>query len=145
MLLPLSLCTNHQLLSNSFCEVRGCGDLKWNRAPKKFVFYQDLDLANTFEDPHKFLKLRNLVPNIAMTKAGIPWRGTHKKSNVFFQILIEACLSDQLIVADLYAETRASLRACQASGRHFFGLEADNDIFEEPLKPLACPSGKMDI
>jgi hypothetical protein len=121
------------------------GDLKWDRAPRKFVFYQDLDLANTFEDPHKFLKLWISVPNIAMTKAQTPWRGARKKSNVFFQILIEACPSDQSIVANLSAEPRASLRTCRASGKHFFGLEADNDIFEELLKPLACPSGGMDI
>jgi hypothetical protein len=56
--------------------------------PKKFVLNQDLE-------SHKFLKLRNSVPNPVLTKAGTPWRGAREKSNVFFQILIEACSSNR--------------------------------------------------
>jgi hypothetical protein len=95
------------------------GDVKWNRAPKKFVLNQD--------------------PNPVLTKAWTPWRGMPKKSDIFFQILIKACSSDRSIVADLSAGTGSSVRACRASGRHFFGLEDDNDIFEELLKPLTMP------
>jgi hypothetical protein len=115
------------------------GNVKWNRAPKKFVLNQDPDLANTSEDPYKFLKLRNSILNLGLTKARTPWCGAYEKSDVFFQILIEACSSDRSIVTDLSAGTRSSLRACRAFGRHFFGLEDDNDIFEELLKPLTMP------
>jgi hypothetical protein len=94
------------------------------------------DLANTSKDPHKFLKLRNSVLNPVLTKAGTSWRGAREKSAIFFQILIEACSSNRSIVADLSTGTGSSVRACRASGRHFFGLEDDNDIFEELLKPL---------
>jgi hypothetical protein len=40
---------------------------------------------------------------------------------------------------DLTASTGASLRACRASGRHFFGLESDSLFFDSVLKPTLKP------
>jgi hypothetical protein len=43
------------------------------------------------------------------------------------------------VVVDLTASTGASLRACRASGRNFFGLEPDSNIFDSLLKPMLKP------
>jgi hypothetical protein len=77
--------------------------------------------------------------NPALDMEGKPWRGPREKSDVFFQILIEACSMPGSIFADLSASTEASLKACRASGKHFFGLEADRDIYEGLLKPMLNP------
>ena len=70
---------------------------------------------------------------------GIPWRGSCEILNVLYQVIIEMCSKPSQVVADLSASTGASYRACKASGRHFFGLEADKSIYNALLKPLCSP------
>jgi hypothetical protein len=108
--------------------------VSWNRRPRPLKLISDPDLANTNEDPIKFLSLRNTVLTPTMNQDGKPWRGAKEKSDTFFQILIEACSSPGSIVADLTASTGASLKACCASGRQFVGFENDFDIYHALLK-----------
>ena len=67
---------------------------------------------------------------------GTPWRGSREISDVLYQVLIEMCSKSGHLVANLSASTSASYRACKASRRHFFGMEADQRIFNALLKPL---------
>ena len=101
--------------------------INWNCSLRPLKLILDPDLTNTNKDPIKFLSLRNTVLAPTMNHDDKPWRGVNKKSDTFFQILIEACLSPGSIVADLTVLTRASLKACRASGRHFMGFENDFD------------------
>jgi DNA modification methylase len=94
------------------------------------------ELVDTKNDPIKFLFIQNSVLKPSMMPEGKPWHGARKKLDVFWQILIEACSGEGSIVADLTASCGATLRACQASGRHFFGLERDPKIFDALLKPM---------
>ena len=43
-------------------------------------------------------------------------------------------------MVDISASTRASYRACIASGRDFIGFEFDKEIYDVLLRPL-CESG----
>lgn len=52
------------------------------------------------------------------------------------QVLIEAYSSKGSVVANLFALTGPSLRACCSSGWYFVGLEKDKRIFDELLKQL---------
>jgi hypothetical protein len=108
----------------------------WDRSPIPLVLNPDAKLVGTNEDPIEHLSLRNAISSFTMTKAGELWRGSREKSDVFFQILIEACSSEGSVVADLSASTGASLRACRAYGRHFLGLERDKRIFDKLLRPF---------
>ena len=47
-------------------------------------------------------------------------------------------------MVDISSSTGGSARACKASGRHFFGLEADREIYEALLKPLCTASEVTD-
>jgi hypothetical protein len=111
----------------------------WERAPVPLALHPDLDLTDSYADPIKYLSIANTVLNPALMSNGAPWRGPREKSPVFFQILIEACSKEGAVVVDLTASTGASLRACRASGRNFFGLESDSKIFDSLLKPMLKP------
>jgi hypothetical protein len=113
----------------------------WDRAPTPLVLNADTDLAGTNDDLIKYLSLRNIVSSFSVSKTGEPWCGSREKSDVFMQILIEACSNEGTVVVDLSALTGTSFRACRASGRHFVGLERDKRIFDELLKPLV----KVDV
>lgn len=117
-------------------------DKVWDRLPKPFKLNSDPLTANTPEDPIRYLALNNYVEKPALDDSGNLWRGPHEKSDILFQILIDMCTKPGDIVVDLSASTGASLRACRASGRHFFGLEEDTDIFMGVLKPLLKPMTK---
>jgi hypothetical protein len=69
----------------------------------------------------------------------VAWRGAQEKSDVFFQTLIDICSHKGSIVADLTSSTGTSLRASQAFGWHFFGIEADSSIYNALLKPILKP------
>jgi hypothetical protein len=112
------------------------GDEEWDRTPAPSNLNPDLELVDTKDDPLKFLFVRNSVTSPSLMLDGKPWRGAREKSDVFFQILIEACSGEGSIVADLTTSCGASLRACRASGHHFFGLESDPKIFDALLKPV---------
>jgi hypothetical protein len=101
------------------------GEDKWDRRPIPLTLNADRELADSKGDPTKFLFLRNIVVSPLSMPNGLPWRDTREKSDVFFQILIDACSHEGSIVTDLTSLTGASLRASRASGRHFFGIEAD--------------------
>jgi DNA modification methylase len=98
---------------------------QWDRKPAPLNLNPDLELVDTIEDPIKLLSIRNSVLSPSLMPNGKPWHGAREKPSIFFQVLIEACSSEGSIVADLTASTGASLKAYQASGRHFFGLEKD--------------------
>ena len=68
------------------------------------------------------------------------WRSNYKISDVLFQIVIEMCSKIRHTVVDISASTRASYRACNASGCHFIGFESDKEIYDMLLRPL-CESG----
>ena len=70
---------------------------------------------------------------------GTPWLGSREILDVLYQVLIEMCSKPSHLVTDLSASTGASYRACKASGRHFFRMEADKKIFNALLKPLSTP------
>lgn len=108
----------------------------WARLPKPFKLNSDPLTANTPEDPIRYLSLTNYVEKPALDDSGNLWRGPHEKSDVLFQILIDMCSKPGDLVVDLSASTGASLRACRASGRHFFGIEEDTDIYNGILKEL---------
>jgi hypothetical protein len=108
----------------------------WDRAPIPLALNPDPDLVGTVDDLIKYLSLQNTVSTVSMTKTGEPWRGPREKSDVFFQILIEACSSDGFDVANLSASTGSSLLACRTSGRYFVGLDRDKRIFDELLRLL---------
>ncbi|KAG0631975.1 hypothetical protein M758_1G295400 [Ceratodon purpureus] len=116
---------------------RAQGKPNWERLPKPLKLNSDPLLANTPEDPLRFLSLRNDVqtPTLGVDQKSL--RGPHEKSDVFFQTLIDMCSKEGDIVVDLSASTGASLRACRASGRHFFGIEEDLNIFQAVLLPMA--------
>ena len=114
-------------------------DKQWERLPIPFKFNADPLLANTADDPMRYLTLTNYVEKPSMDKRGNPWRGPHEKSCTFFQILIDMCSNPGDIVVDLSASTGASLLASRASGRHFFGIEEFSDIYDAILKPLIQP------
>jgi DNA modification methylase len=105
---------------------------QWDRKLAPLNLNPDPELVDTIEDPIKLLSIWNsvLMPN------GKSWHGAREKSNIFFQILIEACSSEGSIVTDLTTSTRTSLKVYRASGRHFFGLEKDPKIYDALLKPL---------
>ena len=63
---------------------------------------------------------------------------------MLFQILIEMCSKPNQIVVDTSTSTSGSACACKASGRHFFCLEADREIYEVLLKPLCIASEVTD-
>jgi DNA modification methylase len=109
---------------------------QWDRKPEPPNLNPDPELVDTIEDPIKLLSIQNSVLSPSLMPNRKPWRGACEKSNVFFQILIEACSSEGSIIIDLTASTGASLRACRTSGRHFFGLEKDPKIYDALLKPL---------
>jgi hypothetical protein len=113
----------------------------WDKAPTPLVLNADADLVGTNDDPIKYLLLRNIVSSFSVSKTGEPWRGSGEKSDVFMQILFEACSSEGTVVADLSAWAGTSFRACCASSQHFVGLERDKRIFDELLKPLV----KVDV
>jgi hypothetical protein len=92
------------------------GEDKWDMRPIPLILNADRELADSKEDPTKFLFLRNTVVSPLSMPNELPWRGAREKSNVFFQILIDACSHEGSIVADLTSSTRASLRASRASG-----------------------------
>ena len=108
--------------------------------PRKFVplqLYSDPQLSDIPQDPLKYMALTNIVSSLALNKSGKPWRGNQEISNVLFQILIEMCSKPNQIVVNISASTGASACACKASGRHFFGLKADREIYEVLLNPYA--------
>ena len=88
------------------------------------------------EDPLQYLTLTNVVNNPSLKGNGTPWHGSREISDMLFQVIIEMCTKPGHLVADLSASTGASYRTCMASGRHFFGLEPDKEIFIVLLKPL---------
>jgi hypothetical protein len=47
--------------------------MSWDRLPKTLKQIPDPDLANTNEDPIKFLSLHNIVSSPAMTPYKKPW------------------------------------------------------------------------
>jgi hypothetical protein len=95
-----------------FQKTRQNGDEQWDRLPVPLNLNPDLELVLTKEDPIKFLSFQNLVISSSMMLDGKPRRGTREKSDVFFQILIKACLGKKSILVDLITSTRASLRDC---------------------------------
>ncbi|KAG0566984.1 hypothetical protein KC19_7G101700 [Ceratodon purpureus] len=115
-------------------------DHKHPRLPIPLRLNSDPQLVNTPEDPLKFLCLTNFVENPATDGKGNLWRGPHEKSEVFMQVLIDMCSKPGDVVVDLAASTGASLRACRASGRHYFGIEEDTTIFDAVLQPLLKPT-----
>lgn len=115
------------------------GKPDWERLPKPLKLNSDPLLVNTPEDPLRFLSLTNDVQKPTLGADLKPLRGPHEKSDVFFQILIEMCSKEGDLVVDLSASTGASLRACRASGRHFFGIEEDSHIYNTILAPMCKP------
>ena len=57
-----------------------------------------------------------------------------------FKFLLRCALA----LTRLWSTFGASTHACKASGHHFFGLEADREIFEVLLKPLCTASEVTD-
>ena len=113
--------------------------------PRKLVplqLYSDPHLSDIPQDPLKYMALTNIVSSPALNKSGKLWHGNQEISDMLFQILIEMCSRPNHIVVDILASTGVSTRACKASGRHFFGLEADREIYEVLLKPL-CTASKV--
>ena len=84
--------------------------VNWNRRPRPLKIIPDPILVNTNKDPIKFLSLQNIVLAPTMNQDGKPWRGAKEKSDIFFQILIEACSLLGSIVVDLTASTGALLK-----------------------------------
>ena len=77
------------------------GDVSWPRMPQKLKLHSDPDFAGTIEDPIKYLLLKNIVTSPAMMPNREPWRGAREKSNIFFQLLIDACSKFGDTVVDL--------------------------------------------
>ena len=93
------------------------------------------------KDSIKYLLLKNIVTSPALKPNGKPWRGAREKSDIFFQILINACFSFGNTIVDVNASTRASLQACWASGRHFIGTKREAKLYYAilvPLLPVQC-------
>ena len=116
----------------------------FHRKPVPLQLQSDPQLSDTPQNPLKYMALTNIVSLPALNKSGKPWRGNREISDVMFQILIEMCSRPNQIVVDISASTGGSARACKASGRHFFGLEADREIYEALLKPLCTASEDTD-
>ena len=116
----------------------------FHRKPVPLQLQSDLQLSDTPQDPLKYMALTNIVSSPTLDKSGKPWRGNWEISDVLFQILIEMCSRPYQIVIDISASTIGSARACKASGRHFFGLDADREIYEALLKPLYTASEVTD-
>ena len=114
----------------------------FHRKPVPLQLQCDPQLSGTPQDPLKYMALTNVVSLPALDKSGKPWRGNREISDVLFQILIEMCSRPNQIVVDISASTGGSARACKASRRHFFGLEADREIYEALLRPL-CTASKV--
>ena len=108
--------------------------------PQKMKLHSDPDFAGTAEDPIKYLLLKNIVTSPTMMPNGEPWRGAREKSDIFFQLLINACSKFGDTIVDLTASTGASLRACRAFSRHFIGAERDAKLYHTVLAPL-LPEG----
>ena len=114
-------------------------DDQFDRLPLPFSLNADPELQDTPKDPLCYLTLTNVVTNPSLTANGTPWQGNREISDVLYQVIIEMCSKPGQVVADLSASTGASYRACKASGRHFFGLEADKRIYNALLKTLYNP------
>jgi hypothetical protein len=115
------------------------GDETWDRLPISMILNADRELADSKGDPTNLLFLQNIVDSPLIMPNGVAWRGAREKSDVFLQTLIDICSHEGSIVADLTSSTGASLRASRASGRHFFGIEADSSIYNALLKPTLKP------
>ena len=115
-------------------------DDRFNQLPLPLTLNANRELRNTAEDPLRYLTLTNVVNNPSLKANGTLWHRSHEISDVLFQVIIEMCTKPGHLVADLLASTGASYRACMASGRHFFGLEPDREIFIALLKPLCSHS-----
>ena len=89
-----------------------------------------------------YLLLKNIVTSPAMMPNGEPWRGAREKSNILFQLLIDACSKFGDIVVDLTTSTGASLQACRASSRHFIGAKRDVKLYHAVLA-LLLPGGPL--
>ena len=113
---------------------------RFNRLPLPLTLNADRELRDTAEDPLRYLTLTNVVNNPSLKANGTPWGRSHEISDVLFQVIIKMCMKPGHLVADLSALTGASYKACMASGRHFFGLEPDREIFTVLLKPLCSHS-----
>ena len=57
-----------------------------------------------------------------------PWRGSREILDVLYQVIIEMCSKPGQLVVDLSASTDASFKA---SGRQYFEMEGDKQIFNE--------------
>ena len=92
-------------------------DVNWPRMPQKLKLHSDPDFAIKYLllDPIKYLLLENIVTSPAMMPNREPWRGAREKSDIFFQLLIDACSKFGDTVVDLTASTGASLRTCRVS------------------------------
>ena len=111
----------------------------FRRKPLPYKFHTDPDLKINGEDPLRFWMLSNHVSNPTLKASGGTWRGNWEMSDVLYQIVVEMCTLPSQIVVDISASIGASARACRASGRHFFGFESDQEIFDILLKPT-CDS-----
>ena len=103
---------------------------EYNRMPTPLTLNMDVDLKDQLDDPLRYSTLSNIVHSPALKADGTPWRGNREISDVIYQIIIEMCSSPGQIVGDLTSSTRASIWAYKASARHFFGLEAEKEIFD---------------
>ena len=85
------------------------GNAQWLRMLQKLKLHTDLDFAGTAKDPIKYLLLKNVVSSPALMPNREPWHSARKKSDIFFQLLINACSTFGDTVVDLTASTGASL------------------------------------
>ena len=106
-----------------------------------YSFHSDPQLSDIPQDPLKYMALTNIVSSLTLNKSRKPWHVNREISDVLFQILIEMCSKPNQIVVDISASIGAFARACKASSRHFFGLEADREVL---LKPLCSASEVID-
>ena len=113
---------------------------RFKRKPLPFSLHSDPELKNSTLDPLKYSMLYNHVASPKMKTSTLSWRGSREISTVLFQIIIEMCSSPGQLVVDITASTGASARACQVSGRHFFGFELDKEIYDALLMPLCDAS-----
>jgi hypothetical protein len=60
------------------------GEDEWDKQPIPLILNADRELANSKEDPTKFLFLWNTVGSPLSMPNGLPWRGAREKSDVFF-------------------------------------------------------------
>ena len=116
---------------------------RFQQKPRPLKLNADAELQNTTQDPLKYSMLYNHVPSPTMKTSTVSWRGSREISTVLYQIIVDMCSSPRQIVVDITASTGASAQACQASRHHFFGFEAEKDIYDALLRPL-CDSSDSD-